>query len=787
MSNIFKTGAPAGRPHGAGRAHRRRPRRAAGHDHRLRPGPGHELRQLLVLGQDRAGHVPGAAGRRGAGPRPLRASCGRLATRAGIPMPRVYIIPSDAPNAFATGRNPEHAAVAVTEGIMRILDDEELEGVLAHELAHVKNRDILISTIAATLAGAITYLAHMAQWAAIFGGGRRDERRRGAAASAIGDCSCSRSWRPSPPCWSRWRSRASREFQADATGAQHGRPAVGAGQGAREAGDGVQGGADARHPGHRAPVHREPAERRGAARRSSRRIRRSRSASRGCAPWPHPGPGRATVGSNAVLVADRGDGTPSPLFLGHDRGRGSSARPTGRHCVLDGVSLRAAAPARPGPARPERRRQDHAAADPGHAAPAHRAAALTVGGADCAARARSGARALIGMVAHGSYVYEDLTALENLRFWATLRGGDADGRAARRARSPTVELDGVAGRARAHVLGGHEAAARRWPACSWARPRAAAARRALHRPRPARAQVAGGVPAGPSRPRGGAVVMATHSFGRELGGGRPRRHPGRRPRRCSTRRAPSSPPTTLQRLYDASRRRRRARDATPGARWIVALEGPARRAAVEGDAQRAPLLLRCCCSSSSSSRSAPTASAWPPRCRACSGSGFILAACSASAGASSVERENDCWEGLLLTPGDKSAIYLGKLAGNLRADGRGGDRPGRPLRALLQRRPRGAVLAPLAAGARARHARARRGGHALRGDDRAGARARAALPGAAAARAGAGAARHREARPRRRCCGEPLADVAHWLQLLVGADVVYLVVGLLTFEFVLEG
>jgi heat shock protein HtpX len=99
----------------------------------------------------------------------------RLATKAGTPMPRVYLIPSEQPNAFATGRNPEHAVVAVTEGIVRILDDDELEGVLAHELGHVVNRDILISTIAATLAGAITYIAHMAQWAAFFGGGRHDD------------------------------------------------------------------------------------------------------------------------------------------------------------------------------------------------------------------------------------------------------------------------------------------------------------------------------------------------------------------------------------------------------------------------------------------------------------------------------------------------------------------------------------------------------------------------------------------------------------------------------------
>ncbi len=95
----------------------------------------------------------------------------QLTDRAGLPMPRVYIIPSDTPNAFATGRNPQHAAVAATEGILRILSREELMGVMAHELSHVKHRDILISTIAATVAGAITYLAHMAQWAAIFGGG----------------------------------------------------------------------------------------------------------------------------------------------------------------------------------------------------------------------------------------------------------------------------------------------------------------------------------------------------------------------------------------------------------------------------------------------------------------------------------------------------------------------------------------------------------------------------------------------------------------------------------------
>jgi heat shock protein HtpX len=99
----------------------------------------------------------------------------RLAQKAALPMPKVYMVDEDQPNAFATGRNPEHAAIAATTGIMKILSREELEGVLAHELAHVKHRDILISTIAATIAGAISYLAQMAQWAMIFGGRRDDE------------------------------------------------------------------------------------------------------------------------------------------------------------------------------------------------------------------------------------------------------------------------------------------------------------------------------------------------------------------------------------------------------------------------------------------------------------------------------------------------------------------------------------------------------------------------------------------------------------------------------------
>jgi len=99
----------------------------------------------------------------------------RLAQKAGIPTPKVFVIPSESPNAFATGRNPEHAVVAVTQGILRLMNNEELEGVIAHELGHVKNRDILIGSIAATLAGAIMLLASMARWAAIFGGFSRDD------------------------------------------------------------------------------------------------------------------------------------------------------------------------------------------------------------------------------------------------------------------------------------------------------------------------------------------------------------------------------------------------------------------------------------------------------------------------------------------------------------------------------------------------------------------------------------------------------------------------------------
>ncbi len=107
----------------------------------------------------------------------------RLTQKAGLPMPRIYVINQPQPNAFATGRNPKHAAVAVTTGIMRLLSVEELEGVIGHELSHIKHRDILIGTVAATIAGAISYLAHMAQWAMIFG--RHDDDERGNPLAAV--------------------------------------------------------------------------------------------------------------------------------------------------------------------------------------------------------------------------------------------------------------------------------------------------------------------------------------------------------------------------------------------------------------------------------------------------------------------------------------------------------------------------------------------------------------------------------------------------------------------------
>lgn len=140
-----------------------------------------------------------------------------VALRAGMPMPRVYIIPTDTPNAFATGRNPEHAVVAVTEGILRLMNREELEGVLAHEVSHVKNRDILISSVAATLAGVIMMLAHMARWAAFFGGvGGRDRDDNGGIVGLLLTAILA----PIAAMLIQMAISRSREYQADASGAQ---------------------------------------------------------------------------------------------------------------------------------------------------------------------------------------------------------------------------------------------------------------------------------------------------------------------------------------------------------------------------------------------------------------------------------------------------------------------------------------------------------------------------------------------------------------------------------------
>ena len=141
-----------------------------------------------------------------------------LTLRAQLPMPRLYVIPSESPNAFATGRDPQHAAVAVTEGILRIMNREELEGVIAHELSHVKNRDILIGTIAATLAGVVMMLANMARWSAIFGVGRseRDDEGGGGVLGLI----LMSVLAPIAAMMIQMAISRSREFLADATGAK---------------------------------------------------------------------------------------------------------------------------------------------------------------------------------------------------------------------------------------------------------------------------------------------------------------------------------------------------------------------------------------------------------------------------------------------------------------------------------------------------------------------------------------------------------------------------------------
>jgi heat shock protein HtpX len=142
----------------------------------------------------------------------------RLTQKIGLPMPKIYVIPTESPNAFATGRNPQHASVAVTHGILGLLTDEELEGVLAHELGHVNNRDILISSVAATIAGAITMLASMGRWAMIFGGmegGDRDRRGGGGGLAALLMLIVA----PISASLIQLAVSRSREYQADATGA----------------------------------------------------------------------------------------------------------------------------------------------------------------------------------------------------------------------------------------------------------------------------------------------------------------------------------------------------------------------------------------------------------------------------------------------------------------------------------------------------------------------------------------------------------------------------------------
>jgi heat shock protein HtpX len=139
-----------------------------------------------------------------------------LVSRAQMPMPRLYLLPQEAPNAFATGRSPQHAAVAVTEGLLRLMSAQEVEGVLAHELGHVKNRDTLISTVAATLAGVVMMLANMLRWAAIFGGVQRDEDDGGGIAGLLVMTIVA----PIAAMLIQFAISRSREFQADATGAE---------------------------------------------------------------------------------------------------------------------------------------------------------------------------------------------------------------------------------------------------------------------------------------------------------------------------------------------------------------------------------------------------------------------------------------------------------------------------------------------------------------------------------------------------------------------------------------
>ena len=162
----------------------------------------------LALGMSRAREVPPEQAPQ------LHAMVENLARRAGLPKPRIYIMPGQTPNAFAAGRNPAHAAVAVTEGLLQLLDRDELAGVIGHELGHIKNRDILISTIAAVMAGAISSLATMAQWTMIFGGGRDDDEGPGQLAAMLVMMVVA----PLAAAIIQMAISRSREYQADSTG-----------------------------------------------------------------------------------------------------------------------------------------------------------------------------------------------------------------------------------------------------------------------------------------------------------------------------------------------------------------------------------------------------------------------------------------------------------------------------------------------------------------------------------------------------------------------------------------
>ena len=181
----------------------------------------------------------------------------RLTQKIGIPMPKIYVIPTESPNAFATGRNPSHASVAVTHGILGLLNDEELEGVLAHELGHVNNRDILISSVAATIAGAITMLASMGRWAMLFGGyggGDRDRRGGGGLTGLLMLIVA-----PIAATMIQLFISRTREYQADATGAHFTGQSLRPGQRPAKARRLLAPHPDASQPVDGAPVHHSAA------------------------------------------------------------------------------------------------------------------------------------------------------------------------------------------------------------------------------------------------------------------------------------------------------------------------------------------------------------------------------------------------------------------------------------------------------------------------------------------------------------------------------------------------